>query len=86
MDNFGGFIGLLFMLLVSGCSEPISTRQKPNENSLRVQFAKDSLYVERLIDQGDSLYGLRNKMGEMGESLIYFDSALHLAKQTKILC
>lgn len=83
MDNFGGFIGLLFMLLVSGCREPISTRQKPNENSLRVQFAKDSLYVERLIDQGDSLYGLRNKMDEMGESLIYFDSALNLAKQTK---
>lgn len=83
MNNFWGFIGLLFMLLVSGCSEPISIKQKPNENSLRVQFAKDSLYVERLIDQGDSLYGLRNKMGEMGESLIYFDSALHLAKQTK---
>ncbi len=44
-------------------------------------FKKDSLRVIELINKGNSIFAKRNKMSEIGESLIYFDSALKIANK-----
>ena len=66
------FIAALLWLISSGC------RQRP-ASVPPTKPVSDSLRVERLLKQGDSLYGRRSSMNAISESLLYFDSANRLA-------
>lgn len=59
----------------SGCKYEIA----PNPLSTTDIYKNDSLKVQRLLKQGETLYRARNSMDGIGESLLYFDSANKMA-------
>lgn len=44
-------------------------------------FETDSLHFVYLLNKGNRIYALRDKMGSISESLVYFDSALVVAER-----
>jgi len=59
-------------------NQDVAVKQELTKREL---FLRDSLHFERLVRTGDSIYAIRDEMNNISKSLIYFDSAVSLAKQ-----
>lgn len=64
----------LMCWLFSSCTQPL---KNAGENS----FREDSIKVRALLKKGNDVYSTRGSMSQIGESLLYFDSAHNIAQR-----
>lgn len=79
-------IGIGLVTLVSAFFALYSIKsdlKPPIKLTKRQAFIRDSIHFEDLIVRGNEYYSKRNQLDNVKTSLIYFDSALFIAKKLK---